>query len=524
MPRQSPPAKGHSRVAGSVQSSRCTEMSTDAEAMTAVARTTDRARRERRFIGSRPRRTINDVVMNNLTSGSLTRHLFSTAGFMLFTMAFQTMYFLADLYWMGRLGKEAVAAVGVAGNLTFVVLALTQMLGVGTTTLVAHAAGRRDPDAARRVFNQAQTLSGVAGGVFLIIGIALTPFYARTFSADEYTAGLAQQFLWWFVPAMALQFALIAVSAALRGMGDFKPGMVVGSATVVLNMTLAPILIFGWGTGNAMGVAGAAVSTLVAVAVGVAWLYVYAERPGSFLRVRRAEMVPDLATWKRLLGIGLPAGVEFALIAVYLGVVYVVSQPFGAAAQAGFGIGQRVGQAGFMPIVSLGFAVAPVAGQNFGARRPDRVRATFRIAAGLAVAGMFLLFVICQSFAEALVRFFSDDLAVIAVGEQYLRIVSWSYLASGLVFVTASMFQAMGHTMPSLATSFVRIVVVAIPAYVLSSWPGVQLTWVWYLTVLSVVLQMALGLWLLRREFRIRLSAGRDALPVPPVPISEPLA
>ena len=75
-----------------------------------------------------------------------------------------------------------------------------------------------------------------------------------------------------------------------------------------------------------------------------------------------------LTAWKRLLGIGLPAGVEFGLIAVYMGVVYVVSQPFGAAAQAGFGIGQRVGQAGFMPIVALGFAVAPVAGQNFGAR------------------------------------------------------------------------------------------------------------------------------------------------------------
>lgn len=461
--------------------------------------------------------------MNDLTSGSITRHLFATAGFMLFTMAFQTLYFLADLYWMGRLGKEAVAAVGVAGNLTFIVLALTQMLGVGTTTLVAHAAGRRDPDAARRVFNQAQTLSIVAGAGFLVVGTALTPFYARTFSADAYTAGLARQFLWWFVPAMALQFALIAVSAALRGMGDFKPGMVVGSATVVLNMVLAPILIFGWGTGFAMGVAGAAVSTLVAVVVGVAWLYVYAERPGSYLRVRRAEMVPDLATWRRLLGIGLPAGVEFALIAVYLGVVYVVSQPFGAAAQAGFGIGQRVGQAGFMPIVALGFAVAPVAGQNFGARRPDRVRTTFRIAAGLAVAGMFVLFLICQLFAASLVRFFSTDPAVVTVGEQYLRIVSWSYLASGLVFVTGSMFQAMGHTMPSLATSFVRIVVVAIPTFIVSSWPGFQLTWVWYLTIVSVVLQMVLGLWLLSREFRVRLAAGADPVAVPSVAISEPL-
>lgn len=445
--------------------------------------------------------------MNDLTTGPLARHLFATAGFMLFTMVFQTLYFLADLYWIGRLGKEAVAAVGVAGNLTFVVLALTQMLGVGTTTLVAHAVGRKDPDGARRIFNQAQSMSLIAGAGFLVVGLALTPTYARVFSADAATAALVRQFLWWFVPAMALQFALIAVSAALRGMGDFKPGMIVGSASVALNMALAPILIFGWGTGRPLGVAGAALSSLVAVAVGVTWLYLYAERPGSILRVRRDEMAPEVATWSRLLGIGLPAGVEFGLIAVYIAIVYVVSQPFGAAAQAGFGIGQRIGQAGFMPIVALGFAVAPVAGQNFAARRPDRVRATFRLAAWLSLAGMAVLVAICQLFPAALIRVFSPDPAVVAVGEEYLRIVSWNYLAAGLVFVTSSMFQAMGNTRPSLIASGVRVVVVAIPVFIVSTWPGFRLSWVWYLTVVSVTLQLALSLWLLKREFATRLPA-----------------
>ena len=443
--------------------------------------------------------------MNDLTTGSLARHLFATGGFMLFTMVFQTLYFLADLYWMGRLGKEAVAAVGVAGNITFVVLALTQMLGVGTTTLVAHAVGRKDPDGARRVFNQSQSMSLVAGAAFLVVGLALTPAYAAGFSADVATAALVRQFLWWFVPAMALQFALVAVSSALRGLGDFKPGMIVGSTTVVLNMVLAPVFIFGWGTGRPLGVAGAAVASLVAIAVGVTWLYFYAERPGSILRVRRAEMTPDAVTWKRLLGIGLPAGVEFGLIAVYLGVVYFVSQPFGAAAQAGFGIGQRVGQAGFMPIVALGFALAPVAGQNFGAGLADRVRETFSMAAKLSLAGTAIVVVICQLFPAALIRVFSIDPAVVAVGEEYLRIVSWNYLAAGLVFVTSSMFQAMGNTRPSLIASFARIVVVAIPTFVLSTWPGFHLTWVWYLTVVSVTLQLALSLWLLNREFRLRL-------------------
>src|SRR5205809_7929623 len=99
--------------------------------------------------------------MQDLTTGPVTRHLLKTTSFMLVTMVFQTLYFLIDLYWVGRLGTQAVAAVGIAGNLTFIVLALTQMLGVGTTTVVSHAIGRKDDSQAQRLFNQAQMLAMV---------------------------------------------------------------------------------------------------------------------------------------------------------------------------------------------------------------------------------------------------------------------------------------------------------------------------------------------------------------------------
>jgi len=110
--------------------------------------------------------------MQDLTTGSVVRHLLKTASFMLVTMVFQTLYFLVDLYFVGRLGKEAVAGVGVAGNLTFIVLALTQMLAVGTTTLVSHAVGQRNESRALLVFNQSQILSAVAGLLFLIVSMA----------------------------------------------------------------------------------------------------------------------------------------------------------------------------------------------------------------------------------------------------------------------------------------------------------------------------------------------------------------
>src|SRR3954471_741362 len=109
--------------------------------------------------------------MQDLTTGSLSRHLLKTTGFMLVTMVFQTLYFLVDLYWVGRLGKEAVAGVGIAGNLNFVTLAVTQMLSVGITTLGSHAAGEKDRARALRVFNQSQVLSVLVGVLFFIVGM-----------------------------------------------------------------------------------------------------------------------------------------------------------------------------------------------------------------------------------------------------------------------------------------------------------------------------------------------------------------
>jgi putative MATE family efflux protein len=444
--------------------------------------------------------------MEDLTSGPLTRHLLKTTSFMLVTMIFQTLYFLIDLYWVGRLGTHAVAAVGIAGNFTFIVLALTQMLGVGTTTVVSHAVGRKNKNDAQLMFNQAQVLAVVTGFLFLIVGMLVRLPYIRALSPDAETAALAAQYLFWFIPAMALQFLMVAAAAALRAIGNFKAGMVVSTGSVITNMVLAPVLIFGWVTGHAFGVAGAAMSSLIAIIVAIVWFAMYFVPKDAYLRFVRADQKPRFVLWRKMLAIGLPSGFEFAMMGVYLVVVYAIARPFGASAQAGFGIGQRVIQAMFMPAVALGFSVAPVAGQNFGARSRERVVDTFRKAAYMVSAVMVLLVIICLIAPHALIGVFSKDPAVLAVGAEYLRIVSWNFVASGLIFVASSMFQAMGNTIPSLVASGARILLVAVPAIILSRTAGFQLNWIWYLSVGAVFIQLALSMLLLRREFTRRLT------------------
>ena len=178
--------------------------------------------------------------MQDLTTGSLTGHLLKTTSFMLVSMIFQTLYVLVDLFWVGRLGTDAVAAVGISANLSFLVLAISQMLGVGTTTMVSHAAGRKEHDQAIYLFNQSQVLSMVAGVLFLAVAMFYRTAYAAALSADASMRTQTEDYLLWFIPAMALQFAMVAMGAALRGTGNFKPGMYVQTGTVVINIVLAP--------------------------------------------------------------------------------------------------------------------------------------------------------------------------------------------------------------------------------------------------------------------------------------------
>jgi hypothetical protein len=240
------------------------------------------------------------------------------------------------------------------------------VLAVGATTLVSHASGRKDQERAIFLFNQSQVLSLVVGILFLAVAMAFRHQYAAGQSATEGMRIATEQYLLWFIPAMALQFAMVAMGAALRGTGNFKPGMWVQTGTVVVNIVLAPFLIFGWGPFPELGVSGAAVATLLAIVVGVVWISFYFIDAKAYLRFHFGSSKPQFRVWWEMLKIGLPAGAEFALMGIYMAVIYAITKPFGAAAQGGFTIGLRIVQSAFLPVVALGFAVAPVAGQNGG--------------------------------------------------------------------------------------------------------------------------------------------------------------
>jgi putative MATE family efflux protein len=298
------------------------------------------------------------------------------------------------------------------------------------------------------------------------------------------------------------------MGAALRGTGITNPTMVVQILTVVINAFLTPVLISGWLTGRPMGVAGAGLASTISVSVGVLMLSAYFVRLEHFVVFDRRLFRPQLAVWERLLRIGVPAGGEFAIMFVSMASTYWLIRDFGAAAQAGYGVGSRVMQAIFLPAMAIAFASAPVAAQNVAAGHAARARETFVSAVIIGSCVMAALTLLCQFRPEWLVHWFASDAAVVAVAADFLAIISWNFVAAGIVFTCSGMFQALGNTVPSIVSSAVRFTVWITPALWMSSRPGFSLHRLWLLAVAASTVHALFAFWLLRREVARRSING----------------
>jgi putative MATE family efflux protein len=451
--------------------------------------------------------------MKDLTQGSIVSHISAMAPQIFAGMIMMMLCGLIDLYFVAGLGDAAIAGVGAAGNAGFLINALTQILSVGTMSLVSNAVGRKDRDDANLVFNQSLGLAAACTLLTLVAGSVLARSYLGMIAADDAVVEAGTTYLLWFMPALALQFVGLVMGSALRGTGIVRPTVIVQTSTVILNMLLAPVLISGWGTGLALGVAGAGLASTIAVAIGVTMMWVYFHRYEHYVAIDRALWRPQLAQWKRVLGIGLPAGGEFAIIFVNMAVVYYALRHFGAAAQAGFGIGQRLLGLIHMPAISIALAAGAIAGQNFGAGNSERVRETFRRVVLLGTAVMIAITMVAQWKPELLLSAFSKDVETIAVGALFLRMVSLNSVAQGLIFASSSMFQGMGNTRPVLFSSGMRLLTYGLPLVWLSATSGFRIEHAWYLSIATTTLQAGLSLWLLRMEFNKRLLPSVGVTP-----------
>lgn len=443
--------------------------------------------------------------MRDLTQGAIWRHLVGMAMFIGAGLIVNTLYMLIDLYFVSRLGKQAVAGVASAGSAMYVTMSVAQLVGVGSLSLISHAVGRKDQADAQLVFEQALSLGLLIGILFLAVGYGAGGWAVSQIASDELTARDARLYLFWYLPALASMFPNAAMGSALRASGVVGIPTMIQSATVVINAILAPILVMGFLTGHAFGVMGAGLASSIAALFGTAAFAVTFNRAQKYMHLH-SSLHPKWQVWKRITAIGLPATGEFALIFITTAVAYWSIRGFGPQAQAGYGIGARTMQAIFLPAMAVAFATGPIAGQNFGARHAARVRDTFRHAAVMGGCIMLGLTLLCQVSPHVLVQPFSSDPAVVEVATGFLRIASWNFVAVGLTFSCSGMFQALGDTRPALISSASRLVTYVVPAVWMAGQNWASLRDFWYLSLASITVQAVIACLLLRHQLHHKLK------------------
>ncbi|MEZ3142503.1 MATE family efflux transporter [Halobaculum sp. MBLA0143] len=438
-----------------------------------------------------------DVSPEEITDGPLGRALAVLAAPMVVQHLVLVGQQVVDVFWVGRLGGEAVAAIGLIAPVVGLLGVGTRIGSAGGQVLVSQRIGADDPSAARRAATHA---IGFAAGTNVVLAavVSLTAgSIVGLFDPGGTVASLAASYL--AVLAFSNVFSGVSdmVEASYVGAGDSRTPMVLNFLAIGVNLGLDPFLIFGWGPFPQLGIEGAALATLIgygtSAVVGLTLLF--SSYTGFSLRLDSFR--PDSGTARELLEIGLPAGGQSAARQfARLVVVWVVSTVGGGAALAAYTIGARIATVVFVPAQALGSASTTVVGQNLGADRPDRATRATWLGVGAGAIGLGLLGVGQWLFPTTLAELFVPGIGgeTLAFTVTYLQILAYGYWALGTIYTVQAGFDGAGRTEIGMYATMlqywaVRVPLAAAGAFLLGM--GVSGPF-WAITVSNVV--AALGL------------------------------
>jgi putative MATE family efflux protein len=382
---------------------------------------------------------------------------------MVLEMLMESVFAVADVFFVGRLGADAVATVGITESLMTIIYALAVGLSVGAAATVARRIGERDPDGAARAAAQSILFAVGIGAVLGATGVLFAPELLHLMGASDDVVRTGSTFARVMIGASGGVTLLFLINAVFRGAGDAAVAMRVLWIANAVNIILGPCLIFGLGPFPRLGVTGAAIGTSIGRWTGVAiQVYVLTRRDARVV-LRWAHMRLDTAVMKGILRIsGTAMFQNFIATASYMGQVRIIAG-FGSAAVAGNTIGIRVILFALLPSWGVSNAAVTLVGQNLGAGKPYRAEAS-AWKAGLynticlgTIGAVFLL------FAPIIVRIFTSDTAVGSVGVQCLRIVSAGFLFYGYGMVLTAAFNGAGDTRTPTLINLVSLWIIELP-------------------------------------------------------------
>jgi putative MATE family efflux protein len=367
----------------------------------------------------------------------------------------ESLFAVVDVFWVGRLGADAVATVGLTESLLSLVFAVGLGLSLSTTAMVARRIGEKDPTGAAVAGVQAIAI-GLAFS--LAVGIPcffLAPQLLRLMGASPQIVAVGSGYTRIALGGSGAILMLFLNNAIFRGAGDAAIAMRLLWVSNIINLILDPCLIFGWGPFPKLGVTGAALATLTGRSIGVLYQFYRLLRGSERIRILRNQLRLDLGVLLRLLRVSLTGILQFAIAHTsWIGLVRIVSI-FGSAALAGYTIAIRIVIFVLLPSWGLSNAAATLVGQNLGAKQPERAETSVWRTGFynmLFLGGIGLVFML---FAEPVVRLFTQDPQVVPLAASCLRIISYGNIGYAYGMVMLQAFNGAGDTLtPTVVNLF----------------------------------------------------------------------
>ncbi len=397
------------------------------------------------------------------TSGSLNRAIFLLAVPMVLEMVLESLFAVVDVFWVGRLGANAVATVGLTESMLSLVFAVAMGLSLSTTAMVARRIGERDSTGAAVAAVQAIALGLM---VSIVIGapcLVLAPRLLRWMGSSPEIVAVGTGYTRICLGGSGVVLMLFLNNAIFRGAGDAAIAMRLLWVSNIINLFLDPCLIFGLGPFPRLGVTGAAWATLTGRSIGVAYQFYRLLRGTERIRILANQIHLQLDVLWRLLRVSLTGILQFAIAHTsWIGLVRIVSI-FGAAALAGYTIAIRVVIFAILPSWGLSNAAATLVGQNLGAKQPERAEAAVWRTGLYNMLFLGSLGVFFVLFAEPVIRLFTHDPAVVPLGVSCLRIVSYGNIGYAYAMVMLQAFNGAGDTVTPTIVNFFGFWLLEIP-------------------------------------------------------------
>lgn len=424
---------------------------------------------------------------------------------MIISMLVQALYNVVDSVYVSQVSESAVTALSLAFPVQNLQIGFAVGIGVGVNSLLSKSLGEKNQEAANRTAGNGLVLMLAATALFMLFGFfGVRPYYEMQSTVTETVEGGIAYSRICSVFTLGI-FIEVLGERLLQATGRTVHTMISQSVGAIINIILDPILIHGWFGMPVMGIAGAAVATVIGqwIAAAVAVYFNFKYNPEVQFHLRYTKL--DKQTVGSILTVGIPSVVMNGIGSVMSFGMNQILQGFTETATGVFGIYFKLQSFFFMPLFGINNATISIIAYNYGARKPDRILRTLKFTCISCLSLMILGLAVFQFFPEALLMIFNPSPEFLGIGRSALRIISWSFPVAAICIAISASFQALGNGMYSTITSLCRQMLVLLPAAYLLSLTG-QVNNVWFAFVVAEVASAAATAFFYLRIYRQKIK------------------